>query len=76
MNILKLNPVGKANGLAIRACHQQKAKLLIAKFDRLSPNVVSMMTILNSGVDFATCDLPDANKLTVGMMVTFAQYKF
>lgn len=33
------------------------------------------MTLRDSGVDFVACDLPDANTLTVGMMVTFAQYE-
>ncbi|GAB3967758.1 recombinase family protein [Spirosoma terrae] len=60
---------------AIRACQQQGAKLLIAKLDRLSRNVAFVMTLRDSGVDFVACDLPDANTLTVGMMVTFAQYE-
>jgi DNA invertase Pin-like site-specific DNA recombinase len=33
------------------------------------------MTLRDSGVDFVACDLPDANTLTVEMMVTFAQYE-
>ena len=60
---------------AIRACQQQGAKLLIAKLDRLSRNVAFVMTLRDSSVDFVACDLPDANTLTVGMMVTFAQYE-
>ncbi|RAJ90855.1 DNA invertase Pin-like site-specific DNA recombinase [Larkinella arboricola] len=60
---------------AIRICQQQGAKLLIAKLDRLSRNVAFVMTLRDSGVDFVACDLPDANTLTVGMMVTFAQYE-
>jgi len=60
---------------AIQVCQQQGAKLLIAKLDRLSRNVAFVMTLRDSGVDFVACDLPDANTLTVGMMVTFAQYE-
>ncbi|SFE87941.1 recombinase family protein [Spirosoma endophyticum] len=60
---------------AIRACQQWGAKLLIAKLDRLSRNIAFVMTLRDSGVDFVACDLPDANTLTVGMMVTFAQYE-
>jgi len=60
---------------AIRACQQRGAKLLIAKLDRLSRNVAFVMTLRDSGVDFVACDLPDANTLTIGMMVTFAQYE-
>ncbi len=62
-------------GQAIRACQQHGAKLLIAKLDRLSRNVAFVMTLRDSGIDFVACDLPDANTLTVGMMVTFAQYE-
>lgn len=60
---------------AIRACQQQGAKLLIAKLDRLSRNIAFVMALRDSGVDFVACDLPDANTLTVGVMVTFAQYE-
>lgn len=60
---------------AIRSCQRQGAKLLIAKLDRLSRNVVFVMTLRDSGVDFVACDLPDANTLTVGIMVTFAQHE-
>lgn len=60
---------------AIRACQKFGAKLLIAKLDRLSRNVAFVMTLRDSGVDFVACDLPDANTLTVGIMVTFAQHE-
>lgn len=60
---------------AIRACQKNGAKLLIAKLDRLSRNVAFVMTLRDSGVDFVACDLPDANTLTVGIMVTFAQHE-
>lgn len=60
---------------AISTCKQYGTKLLIAKLDRLSRNVAFVMALRDSGVDFVACDLPDANTLTVGMMVTFAQYE-
>ena len=60
---------------AILACQKNQAKLLIAKLDRLSRNVAFVMTLRDSGVNFVACDLPDANTLSVGMMVTFAQYE-
>lgn len=60
---------------AIAACQKNEAKLLIAKLDRLSRNVGFVMTLKDSGVNFVACDLPDANTLSVGMMVTFAQYE-
>jgi len=60
---------------AILACQKNQAKMLIAKLDRLSRNVGFVMTLKDSGVNFVACDLPDANTLSVGMMVTFAQYE-
>lgn len=57
---------------AIQVCQQKGAKLLIAKLNR---NVAFVMTLRDSGVNFVAWDLPDANTLTVGMMVTSAQYE-
>lgn len=54
---------------AIRACQQWGQSLW------LSRNVAFVMTLRDSGIDFVACDLPDANTLSVGMMVTFAQYE-
>jgi DNA invertase Pin-like site-specific DNA recombinase len=60
---------------AIRETKIHKAKLLIAKLDRLGRNVAFVMTLRDSGVDFIACDLHDANTLNVGMMATFAQHE-
>lgn len=60
---------------AIKEAKIHKAKLLIAKLDRLSRNVAFVMTLRDSGVDFVACDLPDANTLNVGIMATFAQHE-
>lgn len=60
---------------AILACQKNQAKLFIAKLDRLSRNIAFVMTLRDSGVNFVACDLPNANTLSVGMMVTFAQYE-
>ena len=78
-NSRKLSPVrgeiGQNSKKLSGHVRRQGAKLLIAKLDRLSRNVAFVMTLRDSGVDFVACDLPDANTLTVGMMVTFAQYE-
>lgn len=58
---------------AIRACRVHRAKLVIAKLDRLSRNAAFLMTLRDSGVEFVACDLPDANTLTVGVMALLAQ---
>jgi hypothetical protein len=33
------------------------------------------MTLRDLGVDFVACNLPDANTLTVGIIVIFARHK-
>lgn len=58
---------------AIRACRVHRAKLVIAKLDRLSRNAAFLMTLRDAGVEFVACDIPDANTLTVGVMALLAQ---
>lgn len=60
---------------AVEAAKRHRARLLIAKLDRLSRNAAFVMTLRDSEVDFIACDLPDANTLTVGIMATFAQHE-
>jgi hypothetical protein len=50
---------------AIAACKKHKAKLVIAKLDRLSRNLAFIATLMESGVEFVAVDIPEANKLTV-----------
>jgi DNA invertase Pin-like site-specific DNA recombinase len=47
--------------------------LLIAKLDRLSRNAGFILALRDSGVQFACCDMPDANTLTVGLFAVIAQ---
>ena len=60
---------------AIGAARQHRARLLIAKLDRLSRNASFVMLLRDSEVDFVACDLPDANTLTIGIMASFAQHE-
>ena len=55
-----------------RACKKQKAKLVIAKLDRLSRNLAFMM---DSGVEFVAVDNPHANKLTIHILAAVAQHE-
>lgn len=58
---------------AIELCRREKAKLLIAKLDRLSRNVAFIYTLMDSKVEFACCDMPNANEVTIGIMAVLAQ---
>jgi DNA invertase Pin-like site-specific DNA recombinase len=46
---------------ALATCRRQKAKLVVAKLDRLTRNVRFMLTLLDSGVDVLFCDLPEVS---------------
>src|SRR5271165_3734658 len=60
---------------ALAACKKQKAKLVIAKLDRLSRNLAFIATLMESGVQFVAADMPEANELTVPIMAAMAQYE-
>jgi DNA invertase Pin-like site-specific DNA recombinase len=55
------------------ACKKHKAKLVIAKLDRLSRNVAFIANLLEAGTDFVAADNPHANKGMVQMMAMFAE---
>jgi Resolvase, N terminal domain len=46
---------------AFAACKKQKAKLVIAKLDRLSRNLPFIATLMDSGVEFIAVDNPHAH---------------
>jgi DNA invertase Pin-like site-specific DNA recombinase len=46
---------------AIAACKKHKARLLVAKLDRLSRNVAFLLELIDSGVDVLFADLPELN---------------
>ena len=58
---------------AIRACRLYGAKLLIAKLDRLSRDACFLLGLERAGVDFVAADMPNANRLTVGIMAMVAE---
>src|SRR6516162_1518825 len=60
---------------ALAACKRQKAKLVIAKLDRLSRNLAFIATLMESGVEFVAVDNPHANKLTVHILAAVAQHE-
>src|SRR5262249_2047279 len=57
------------------ACRKHKAKLIIAKLDRLSRNLAFIATLMDSGVEFVAVDNPHANKLTIHILAAVAQHE-
>ena len=58
---------------AIQACRIYKATLVIAKLDRLSRNAHFLLGLKEAGIDFVCADMPEANRLTVGIMALVAE---
>jgi DNA invertase Pin-like site-specific DNA recombinase len=58
---------------AIQSCRAYKAKLVIAKLDRLSRNAAFLLGLEEAGIDFVAADMPNANRLTVGIMAMVAE---
>jgi DNA invertase Pin-like site-specific DNA recombinase len=60
-------------GQALKLARQKKAVLIIAKLDRLARNVAFISNLMDAGVDFVACDMPDANRLTVHILAAVAE---
>jgi DNA invertase Pin-like site-specific DNA recombinase len=60
---------------ALTACRRHKAKLCIAKLDRLSRNLAFIATLMDSGVEFVAVDNPHANKLTIHILAAVAEHE-
>ena len=60
---------------ALAACKKLKAKLVIAKLDRLSRNLAFIATLMESGVEFVAADMPHANKMTLQVLAVFAEHE-
>jgi DNA invertase Pin-like site-specific DNA recombinase len=58
---------------ALAFARRAKAALLVAKLDRLSRNVRFIATVMDSGVEFAAADMPDANRLTLHVLAAVAE---
>jgi DNA invertase Pin-like site-specific DNA recombinase len=60
---------------ALAACKKQRAKLVIAKLDRLSRNVAFIANLMDGKVDFVCCDMPQANRLTIHVLAAVAEHE-
>ncbi len=58
---------------ALAACRVHRATLLVAKLDRLARNAHFLLGLKEAGIEFVCCDMPSANRLTVGIMAMVAE---
>ena len=60
---------------ALAACKRLKARLVVAKLDRLARNVAFISKLMESGVEFTAADMPFANKLTIHILAAVAEHE-
>src|ERR1700722_9618699 len=58
---------------ALNACRRYGAQLIISRLDRLSRDPVFLLSLRDAGIDFVCVDMPQANRLTVGIMALVAE---
>ena len=60
---------------ALALCKRAKARLVIAKLDRLARNVHFISGLMESKIDFVALDNPHANRLVLHIMAAFAEHE-
>lgn len=58
---------------ALSLCRLHGATLLVAKFDRLARNARFLLGIIENGIEAVACDMPSANRLTIGILAMVAE---
>jgi DNA invertase Pin-like site-specific DNA recombinase len=58
---------------ALTECRVRRATLVIAKLDRLARDAHFLLGLQRSGIAFMAADMPNANRLTVGIMAMVAE---
>jgi DNA invertase Pin-like site-specific DNA recombinase len=59
----------------LAACKKLKAKLVVAKLDRLSRNLAFIAALMDSGVEFVAVDNPHATRLTLHILAAVAEHE-
>lgn len=60
---------------AVAHAKRAKARLVVAKLDRLARNVAFTSALMESNVDFVACDNPHANKFTIHILAAVAEHE-
>lgn len=60
---------------ALAECKKQRARLIIAKLDRLARNLYFISGLMESGVEFVACDVPGANRMMLQILAVFAEHE-
>lgn len=60
---------------AMKHCRLTGATLVIAKLDRLSRDASFLIGLEKSGIEFVAVDIPNANRLTIGIMAVMVQHE-
>ena len=61
---------------ALAHARRSKAILVIAKLDRLARNVNFISTLMEMGVPFTCCDMPEANEFTLHIIAAVAEHEY
>lgn len=59
----------------IEECKKTNSVLIVAKLDRLSRSVNFISALTDANLDFICCDFPSANKFTLHLFASIAQYE-
>lgn len=60
---------------ALAECKKHRARLIIAKLDRLARNLHFISGLMESGVEFTACDVPGANRMMLQILAVFAEHE-
>ena len=60
---------------ALRICRMRRAILVVARIDRLSRRVALTAALMDSDIDLAVADSPDANRIVLHIKAAFAEHE-